>query len=160
MFDEEHDIETPIPEVNEPSPSPSRDDDQAVVGELEWDEEDSDTTPGPSEVDPLYGFLAPRAHTPNLLGSHSPHTHHERTPLLRKTTSLSFLEHRGPRQPLDAYRTVAQPIAKDVLQIAKVRRASQLSVASRTDARRVSTGRAPKYIPSGQSTFGQTVSSL
>ncbi len=158
VFDEENEIETPIPEATEPSYD-------AVVGDLEWDEDELTPSPPSSTTTttgPVREFLiAPPALTVTRSNSGTksvvPQVSHERTPLLRKTTSLSFLERPIPRRVPITRAAIPPGDALHVPVVSSGRRASQLSAISRTSTRRVSTGRAAKYLPSGQSTFGQKV---
>ncbi|KAI0793422.1 transmembrane amino acid transporter protein-domain-containing protein [Abortiporus biennis] len=136
VIDEEEEVETPHVEDNGGFHYDS------VVGNLRWDE---DLTPGPSTATttPQRQFLVPKpSRPPSEEGVASPTTH-ERTPLLKKTTSLSFLDQPKPRRP-PASVTIA-------------RRSSQLSAVSRTSGRKLSTGKIGRYVPTGQSTFGQTL---
>ena len=98
--------------------------------------------------------VVPRpAPSPRFPLAASPRAAREDTPLLRKTTSLTFAEPRRPSAG-DVIPGSALPGAED-LPPTLARRASQAS----TRDRRGSTGsRATKGVQAGQSTFGQTVS--
>ncbi|KAL4243589.1 amino acid/polyamine transporter 2 family protein [Abortiporus biennis] len=92
VIDEEEEVETPHVEDNGGFHYDS------VVGNLRWDE---DLTPGPSTATttPQRQFLVPKpSRPPSEEGVASPTTH-ERTPLLKKTTSLSFLDQPKPHRP-------------------------------------------------------------
>lgn len=127
----------------------------------EWDDDDyNDLTPGPSAnpLHPEYLFPVPEegVATPRAAPAPAPQdAAHEHTPLLRKTTSLSFLERTAPPR---AAKVVLKLPNEGASPTTIARRNSQLSTRSRVSGRRLSTGKAAKLAPTGQSTFGQTVS--
>lgn len=153
------DVEERLPHTVEYDP-------HAVVGNLQWDE---DLTPGPSSARPdspprqyvipprpirqgTEDTVVPRTASPRFPLAASPRTPREDTPLLRKTTSLTFAEPRRPSAG-DVIPGSALPGA-EVPPPTLARRASQAS----TRDRRGSTGsRATKGVQAGQSTFGQTL---
>ena len=161
VIDEENDVEgqDAFPEAVEYDP-------HAVVGNLQWDEDL--ITPGPSSTaaDSPGGqrtFLVPqrpRRHptqdtvVPRPIVSVS--APREDTPLLPKQTSLTFAE---PPRPSagggDVLPAIAMPIEGPPQTL--TRRTSQVSVRSRRGS---TASKQTKAVQAGQSTFGQTVSSL
>lgn len=151
-FDEEAELEGPLPEAVEYDP-------HAVVGNLQWDE---DLTPGPSAVDSpsaRHAILIPQRPTRrdtfvprSLLSSSTPH---EDTPLLHKPTALTFAEPPRPSTGNDVLPPIAMPV--DGPPETLTRRLSQASLRSRRGS---TTSRMSKAVQTGQSTSGQTVSLL
>lgn len=153
VIDEEEAIE---------SPSPSRSyDPNVAVGNLQWDE---DLTPS--------GVDIPTTSRPFLLPASRQHVRQvteetikpvprdearEDTPLLRKTTSLTFSEPTRPDAVGDVLPSIVMPIEGPPMTI--VRRGSQVSTqsASHWQRRESTTSRVTKGVQAGQSTFGQTV---
>ncbi|THH34010.1 hypothetical protein EUX98_g27 [Antrodiella citrinella] len=126
--------------------------DTSITGE--WDDDD-ELTPGPSidSLRPEYLLPVPEegAATPKAIPAPQDAAR-EHTPLLRKTTSLSFLERTAPPRAAKVVLKLPERASPSI-----VRRNSQLSTRSRVSGRRMSTGRAPKFAPTGHSTFGQTL---
>lgn len=143
MFDEENQSGV----LASPSGRSVPDIDTSVVGE--WDEEDM-MTPGPSTSTAAAATSPFLPSVPEEVGTPTPRDvmAHERTPLLRKTTSLSFLERTAPPRA---------EAGKNAHPRVVVRRTSTQSTRSKVSLRRGSTGKAVKMLPTGQSTFGQTV---
>lgn len=159
---EEHSVIDEEEAVEGPPPARSYDP-YVSVGNLQWDE---DLTPSGAE----FPTTSPR---PLLVPVSQPQYHvrqatddtirpvprddaREDTPLLHKTTSLTFSEPR--RGAGDALPSIAMPI--DGPPATLVRRASQVSTQSAAQRRGSTTSRATKGIQAGQSTAGQTVRSL
>ncbi|TCD64000.1 hypothetical protein EIP91_004702 [Steccherinum ochraceum] len=127
-------------------------DDSAFTGE--WDEEEEDSlTPGPSTANT--GFLLPVPEDPATPTAAPKDGAREQTPLLRKTTSLSFLERTAPPRVKSAVKPVGDAGLAERSPL--IRRTSQLSTRSKVSVRRGSTGKAVKVVTTGQSTFGQTL---
>ncbi|CAL1696014.1 unnamed protein product [Somion occarium] len=124
----------------------------AVVGNMRWDE---DISPGPPTTRQFLVPILDRRETSQSSATIKPLENppvtleaRERTPLLRKRTSLSFQERPSYTQPL----TGRLPPSPRPMPIA--RRSSQLSALSRISGASVVTA---KQLPGGQSTFGQTL---
>lgn len=148
------------------SPPPTRSyDPNAALGNLQWDE---DLTPGPSGAagdtrsgQPVFLPVPPRPirqTTSNTIVASPRNDAREDTPLLHKATSLTFAE---PPRPAPTGEGVLTPIAMpaDGPPATLTRRVSQVS--TRSGVRRGSTAsRVTKAVQAGQSTFGQTVSTM
>ncbi|KAH8100648.1 transmembrane amino acid transporter protein-domain-containing protein [Cristinia sonorae] len=161
FYDEENEIDGPGPG----SPPIIREESGEYAhegGELmgQWEDDDNDLTPGPSTIGA--GFHLPIPERPTVVPSSSvreaelqtptPRAEaREQTPLLRKTTSLSFLERTAPARKKAAVKV------KKIVHTPLVRRSSELSTRSKVSLRRPSTAKASKFGPTGQSTFGQTL---
>lgn len=144
-------------------------DPNAVIGNLQWDE---DLAPGPSSAAPdiqpggrqfvipprptrqgTDDTVVPRRTSPKVTLLTSPLVAREDTPLLQKTTSLTFAEPPRPSAENDVLPSIVMPIEGPPQTL--MRRASQVSIRER----RGSTGsKAAKGVQAGYSTFGQTVS--
>ncbi len=151
-IDEENAIETPTPEMSY----------NMVFGDLEWDE---DLTPSPLTPGTVREFIV-NPLTPTVIQFASvgpttdPHASHERTPLLRKTTSLSSLERLSPPR---SYVARTPPLKKPKRRPSTIRitkRAPKSSATNSISVGRENTARPPKYPSSGTSTFGQTVGTI
>jgi hypothetical protein len=168
VIGEEPDAEEPLPDAVEYDPD-------AVVGNLQWDE---DLTPGPSTTatdvspaarrqflaharqpvrHPTQDTVTPRSILPADPGS----VPREDTPLLQKNTTLTFAEPPAPARLAapadgnDVLPSIAMPIEGPP--VALSRRGSQVSMRSRRGS---NASKATKGVQTGQSTFGQTVGAL
>lgn len=154
VIDEENALEGPLPDAVEYDP-------HAVVGNLQWDE---DLTPGPSAPADTPTTSRPPATiqlpwrrptqttiTPILSAPR------EDTPLLRKTTSLSFAEPPRPASDGGVLPTITVPADRPSQVL--TRRESQLSTRSVgiSYRRGSNASRVTKAVQTGQSTYGQTV---
>ena len=163
VIDEEAAVEEPLPDAVQYDPN-------AVVGNLQWDE---DLTPGPSntaDVSPTTRrqFIVPpsrparqstqetvKPHSVRPSGVSADASPREDTPLLPKNTTLTFAEPPPPPRPAtgnDVIPSIAMPV--DGPPVSLTRRASQVSMRSRRGS---NASKATKGVQAGQSTFGQTV---
>lgn len=150
VIDEENDLRTPRPGSSNHSYD-------AIVNNLAWDDEE--LAPGPSTPTPVREFLVarpsipttPRPSSPNNL---VPRSAHERTPLLRQITPLTLPHRPFPRRP--KAKRAGSGSSKTGRRRSNTKSDSGASRLVPTDT--TVSSEPPKFISTGQSTFGQTVS--
>lgn len=155
VIDEEREVGGALPDAVEYDPG-------AVVGNLQWDE---DLTPGPSTTaGARRAFLVPHPPTrqetqdtvtPRSFAPSAGSAPREDTPLLQKSTSLTFAEPPRPYTGNDVLPAIAMPIEGPPTTL--TRRASQVSARSRRGS---NASKQAKGVQAGQSTYGQTVGCL
>ncbi|KAI0079589.1 hypothetical protein K474DRAFT_1617378 [Panus rudis PR-1116 ss-1] len=160
-LEEEDDIErrSVIDESEEEdlsTPRPPEEQSHDMIGNLSWDE---DVPSGLSATRPegVVPILARRSTeqssatvVPASAAQPTTQEVQENTPLLHKTTSLSFLATPSYSRPAGSNLPNEE---QRVVRRAVTRRGSQLSAVSKTS----NSSRAAKHLPGGQSTFGQTL---